>query len=274
MSAFVDTDLKPLERLQSVWFARYFADGWRAWLLSDPKVAEVATARAVQRAEVKSGSTKGTDSAKPTRKSTIPTQKDKLEYFITPNAYACLQLNSENMLLLLHWVQLLPEELRLKIPLALWLFGSQQNEHFFRALRARGAVFNFMEAMNRTAAIQLYVEVIARLGDKFWVRPHHKHASVESMRRPVPSFEPYTESHLRNTLIAARDEAIKLLKQLGVEVPQLVEPQLPPELNDLEVDDAELTGVHETELHGIWSEAMRDLQQDPALFEVLPLNPK
>ncbi len=78
-------------------------DGWREWLLSNPTDQHA-----------------GKDKA--------PTPTQLLKAFITPNAYACVVLNAENLLLYLLWLRSLPADVRAAVPLAPWLLGSQQNE--------------------------------------------------------------------------------------------------------------------------------------------------
>jgi hypothetical protein len=70
--AFLDPDLKPLERIYSAWYARYFAEGWRMGCAAE----------------------KGIKSN-----------------FLTANQYACILLNAESLLLLLVWM-LSDEEFR------------------------------------------------------------------------------------------------------------------------------------------------------------------
>ena len=78
-----------LGRLRQAWFARYFADGWRAWLQE-----------------------KG-----------LPLGDN----FISTNQYACIKLNAESLLLFYHWLCAHPQ-LRKAVPVSVCGFGSQQNE--------------------------------------------------------------------------------------------------------------------------------------------------
>ena len=102
--AFLGRGVSALERLRQAWFARYFADGWRAWLQE-----------------------KG-----------LPLGDN----FISTNQYACIKLNAESLLLFYHWLCAHPQ-LRKAVPVSVCGFGSQQNENLFREMRAYGNDPNF-----------------------------------------------------------------------------------------------------------------------------------
>lgn len=239
----MDEKLSLLERLENLWFARLFVDGWHEWLLAHPK-----TRGATPRGETKA---------------------QRLSEFITPNAYACLKLNSENFLLFLHWLQLLPDDLRRSLAIAPWLFGSQQNEQFFRALRSyqnRGATFNFLDGLNRASALQLYVQVRARNNEAIFIRPHDKHKTVDSLHRPALPFTPFTEADLHCTLTAAHGRACDRLLELGIDV--VLAPAVENELDEEEVDDEELMDIG----NGFWESSGDDsLQVKESFITFIPI---
>jgi hypothetical protein len=179
------------------------------------------------------------------------TKAQRCAEFITPNAYTCLKLNSENFLLFLHWLQLLPENFRRSLPIAPWLLGSQQNEAIFRAFRCyqnRGATFNFRDGIQRASALQLYAQVRARNGETVFVRPHDKHKSVDSLHRPALPFASYNEADLHNTLRAAHARACDRLLELGIDVKLAAVEE--NEVDAAEADDEELVNAGETSFWG------------------------
>ncbi len=264
MYAFVDGHSDMKTRLREAWFARLFVDGWRAWLLANP-------------------------SEEYTGKDKAPTPTQLLKAFITPNAYACVVLNAENLLLYLHWLRSLPADVRAGVPLAPWLLGSQQNEvcfvllslcmrankyvcarllqQCFRAMRqhrTRTETFNTLDAQNRLSAIQHHAVIVAKNSTGLWWRPHHKHKSVESLHRPALPAADITEQELRDVLQLAFTDARTLLIKLGMYLPepevQLTPADLEIDEEELEVDDDELTGASVIEPDGIWADALLDME--------------
>src|SRR5262249_16417494 len=154
----VEPTLGILESLKMIWYAKYFAEGWRLWLINSSP-----------------------------RKHSKP-----LDYFITSNSYQCLIMNANNLLLYLHFLCLLPDSLRQNIPYALrqnipyapWLLGSQQCEHLFRTLRSKVGCyenFNTLTCFERINSLQHHINVIARNANSFFWRPHRKHKNCDQL---------------------------------------------------------------------------------------------
>jgi hypothetical protein len=177
--AFLDPDLDPLQRVYSAWYARYFAEGWRM------------------------------DCA---------AEKDIKSNFLTANQYACILLNAESLLLYLVWM-LSDEEFR-HLPFAPHALSSQQGEEFFRALRAMFDDPNFtVEAcLQRATYAQLDSIIRSRRKDDFVFPKHRKHTHMDRVRHPAKMLTRISEKEIATTLIAARDDAVRDLRALGVTI--------------------------------------------------------
>ena len=177
--AFLGRGVSALERLRQAWFARYFADGWRAWLQE-----------------------KG-----------LPLGDN----FISTNQYACIKLNAESLLLFYHWLCAHPQ-LRKAVPVSVCGFGSQQNENLFREMRAYGNDPNFTveEFLRRVALAQEIALIRCAHSGVFVFAAHHKHTASDHIRRTA-EFLPteVTEHTLRECLVSALGDARALLLQLG-----------------------------------------------------------
>lgn len=184
--SFLDPALTPLQRLQMIWHARCFADGWRSDRAAAGRVASE---------------------------------------FITSNAYLCVVLNSDMLLLLLYWYVELPTALRSRMCFATCtrafssfysfiemirsisfrfsspavlircvtlghrsrtgLLGSVQNENAFRMMRCsqRGHEnFSFAEAMKRLDILQHHHLVEARRAGELTFPLHRKDYSLDEVR--------------------------------------------------------------------------------------------
>lgn len=146
------------------------------------------------------------------------TQKEK---FITSNCYTSIIINAESLLLYVSWIISDPE-LHHTIRFAPWLFGSQQNEHIFRATRKNGEYenYNFVEFLRRLALGQKHLELAHKHQGVFHFATHPKHYSLDDLSSPANLIPlSVTDSDIREVLEAARVEAISDLMNLGVLIP-------------------------------------------------------
>lgn len=183
--AFLGRGLSARERLKQAWFARYFADGWRAWLVENG----------------------------------LPLTHE----FLSTNQYSCIKLNAESLLLFYHWLCSEPE-LRKKVPASVFGFGSQQNENLFRDTRAQGNDPNFtVEEFQRRVTLAQEMALIRRTHEGVFVfAKHHKHTASDHIRRPAEYLEEdFSEQMVHNCLMEALSEARALLDALGMKLKKL-----------------------------------------------------
>lgn len=198
----------PAQRLYSIWFARYFADGWRAWLVAN---------------NISLG-----------------------DNFISSNQYNGIVLNSESLLLFYHWLCSHPA-LR-QVPASAFAFGTQQSENNFRDMRSgQDSTLSVGGMLHRQTLGQEFALVRALRAALFSFPQHHKHTHADSIRRE-PQFLPadFTETEVRRVLQQALDDAIASLRLLGIVVPA-AEPSLPAmtALSDAsDLDDAAVDANH------------------------------
>lgn len=205
--AFVG-DHEPEHRLFLAWYARYFADGWRAWL-----VARGAVLR---------------------------------DDFITTNQHSCVTINAESLLLYYHFL-CSHDALRTSLSASPVGVGSQQNEDKFREVRAMGNDPNFtLGEFMRRLGVAHELEVIKRRRVGIIQFPaHHKHVYSDHIRRP-PQYLPaqYNEQRALEILAAALKQARDDLARVGIVVPVVVVPPAPalppPKIADLrdEIDES------------------------------------
>lgn len=177
--AFLDPSLKPLERIYSAWYARYFAEGWRA---------DCATA------------------------------KDIKSNFLTPNQYACILLNAESLLLLLVWM-LSGEEFRNLPFAPHALGSQQAEEFFRRLRAMfNDPNFTVEGCLRRVSYVQMESVIRSRRTDDFVFPQHRKHTHMDRVRRPGEQLLPISESEISAALVAARDDAVRDLLALGVKL--------------------------------------------------------
>lgn len=133
------------ERLHQAWFARYFADGWRAWLQEN--------------------------------------ELNLADNFLSSNQYACIKLNAESLLLFYDWLCSAPE-LRRAVPASVFGVGSQQNENLFRTTRAfPDPNFSVAEFLRRVTQVQELSLIASRYENLFVFGAHHKHTRPDHIRR-------------------------------------------------------------------------------------------
>jgi hypothetical protein len=144
--------------------------------------------------------------------------KDIKSNFLTANQYACILLNAESLLLYLVWM-LSDEEFR-HLPFAPHDLSSQQGEEFFRGLRAMFDDRNFtVEAcLQRATYAQLDSIIQSRRKNDFVFPKHRKHTHMDRVRHPAKALPRISEKEITATLIAARDDAVRDLRALGVTI--------------------------------------------------------
>lgn len=206
VGAFLGTTSSAYERLYNAWFARYFADGWRAWLQE-----------------------KGIGLR---------------DNFLTSNQYSCITLNADSLLLFYHWLCSHPA-LRQQVPASAFAFGSQQNENNFRDSRAgQDHNFSFSGFLRRQTLAQEYAVICTTRADMFAFPKHRKHAHADHIRRP-PEYLPgnFSESGMRVCLAMALEDATASLTVLGVTVPTVPAAAVPPVLSAADLHDPEDAAV-------------------------------
>jgi len=202
-TAFLEPGLHPYTRIERIYYAYYFTEGW----LLDLKRRPLAGA--------------------PVR-----------ELFITQNAYRSLRLNAD-ALLAYSWCYAAFPQFRRTTPFSPELLGSQACEEGFRDSRgdSHGNVnFDFVEflhSLNRANAEQIIKAIQLRNGMQFPAR-NHKAWSFE--RRPSqPYYFPNdaTAEGLLQHVFKARDRAIATLRQCDIVYTE----RLPtPTDDDLDID--------------------------------------
>ena len=167
------------ERLHQAWFARYFADGWRAWLQEN--------------------------------------KLSLADNFLSSNQYACIKLNAESLLLFYDWLCSAPE-LRRSVPASVFGVGSQQNENLFRTTRAfPDPNFSVAEFLRRLTQVQELSLVASRYENLFVFAAHHKHTRPDHIRRaPVYLDADFSEKCARDCLASALAAAQQLMTLLGM----------------------------------------------------------
>lgn len=167
------------ERLHQAWFARFFADGWRAWLQEN----NISIA----------------------------------DNFLSSNQYSCIKLNAESLLLFYDWLSSVPE-LRRAVPASVFGVGSQQNENLFRTTRAfPDPNFSVAEFLRRVTQVQELSLVASRYENLFVFAAHHKHTRPDHIRRPPVYLDAdFSEKRARDCLASALAAAQQLMSDLGM----------------------------------------------------------
>lgn len=176
------------ERLHQAWFARYFADGWRAWLQEN--------------------------------------KLSLADNFLSSNQYACIKLNAESLLLFYDWLCSAPE-LRRCVPASVFGVGSQQNENLFRTARAfPDPNFSVADFLRRVTQVQELSLVASRHENVFVFAAHHKHTRRDHIRRaPVYLDTDFSEKRARDCLASALAAAQQLMAQLGMKLTSRTSPE-------------------------------------------------
>ena len=173
---------QPEERLFLAWYARYFADGWHAWLDHN--------------------GISGSDD------------------FISTNQYACIKINADSLLLYYHWL-CSHDALRRNVSACPVGAGSQQNENQFRAMQAMSNDPNFTlgEFIRRLAIVQAQEIIKAKRASLFHFPKHHKHVYNDHIRRDLQFLPANFSEHRACELLAAMSTARADLAALGAVLP-------------------------------------------------------
>lgn len=177
ISSLYDENLTPLERIFRIWRATYFLRAWRLFIV----------------------------------------QSDYLNLdsnFITANAYACIELNAQNLLILIK--KLRNEGLNeLFLPT---IFNSQPCEETFRKMRSMGTInftkinFTLLELMHLVGRVQLMNDImffkLANVDIFFPRNPAHK--------THVNTFELPTDGEIEETMLKASNAAVYDAQRFGI----------------------------------------------------------
>ena len=127
--SFIDPELSVEQRVYQICYSRYFVEGWRLHLLAAGRAAEQC---------------------------------------ITKNAFDCIIMNMDAMLLFLAFILQNPH-LRPVVPFALWRLGTQDLEHGHRDVRRQRKyeLCTADEYIARAFLTQVHAEIIARCGHLF-----------------------------------------------------------------------------------------------------------
>lgn len=123
-NAFCEPNLLPLERVEKIWYAVFLLRIWRQWVVSQKNLV-------------------------------------LKENFLTPNCYACVEINAHNLVRLLLYL----EKNNLKDWFLPFIYDSQSCESFFRQIRSLTTVFstvancNTKEIIGRINRIQLLNDI-------------------------------------------------------------------------------------------------------------------
>ncbi len=111
------------------------------------------------------------------------------------------------------------ESLR-KVPYCPWGLGSQQNENVFRDARAFPGDCNFpmLTFLSRLGHIQAKQLIEAKQHLLFRYKSHHKHLSIQEIRRLGVPMGEITQEQIVATVKAALADARKECAELGIEI--------------------------------------------------------
>lgn len=178
-SSLYEEDLPPLERLFRLWRSTYFLRAWR-WNLTKVATDNISS------------------------------------HFVTRNAYACIELNTKNLIVLIK--KLRDNDLsELFLPT---LFNSQPCEETFRKMRSMGTLnftkinFTMLELMHLVGRVELLNDIIHfKLADHDIKFPRHHLNHLNSKRFDLP-----TDNKIESVLQRAQEAAISDAFQLGIQV--------------------------------------------------------
>jgi hypothetical protein len=170
VTAFTDLTLTPLERIRRIWYSAFFLRGWRMWVSKTTSV--------------------------------------KMENFVTPNAYNCIELNAHSMIILI--IKLADDPSSCLIPIC----NSQHCESYFRFLRSMTSTlctvvnFTMLDVLNRLRRVALEEELSCDLKDIF-IMPH------KSSKLMPPDCLPNLDE-IAAVVEDARLEAVRDLESAGI----------------------------------------------------------
>lgn len=206
-SSLVDVNMPPLERLSLIWRSTFFLRAWRLFI-------------------------KKSDSL------------DLDSNFITANAYACVELNAQNLIILMKKFR----EIGLDEFFVPTVFNSQACEETFRKIRSMGTMnftkvnFTLLELMHLVGRVELMNDIIYfKLADTDVCFPRNTINKMIKSQFKLPS-DTEIDTTINNASIAAVADAIKF----GMDVS--IDDMKNCNLNDIEInmddEDAQIDDNH------------------------------
>lgn len=186
IDAFMQSNLTPLDRVHKIWYGLYFFRAWKKWILNEYK---------------KSGQTE---------------KFQVYDYFISENAFTCLELNAYGILHLIKKFRTSekPELFLIK------LFNSQHCEQAFRQLRSMTTPnwtrinFSVLELLHMLGRVELQNEIAYfKLQNIINMPRIHNQCKTLHTIHELPSDE-----ELQTVLKEALDNALKTASELNMVV--------------------------------------------------------
>ena len=208
--AFIDASTTTSDRIYHAWLATFLCRIWRTWLDLIPK--QELYERLSQANNISE-----------TVKNKLKQKKTKNIFFITSQAYLCIELNAHHLI----YLNLLVSENQLPSEtLKVFHFNSQTCENFFRLSRAITGSFsvsvNFsvQQFLDRQEKIFLLNSIkseanSSRTKTKFKFPRHHKERQNHEQPTILP--EKLNKLQIEEQVDRAFQDAFKLLAPLGVE---------------------------------------------------------
>lgn len=182
--AFIDPTLSVEQRVYKVSYAKYFVEGWRLHLMVTGRVTAEC---------------------------------------ITRNAWDCIVMNMEALLLFLSFIMQHPQ-VRKVVPFAPWRWGTQDVEHGHRDVRRQRKyeLCTVTEYLIRAFFSEVHAEVVSKHRGTFHWPEHKKHFTLDELHHEagwIP--DDLTMKDINSWVLRARDAAIVDLIELGATIAPL-----------------------------------------------------
>lgn len=185
-SSMLDLNISPLERVYKIWFAAYFIRIWRIWI-------------------------------KNMQKNQSNIKYSLSDNFISPNSYACVEINAHNIIKIIRKLRCLglPELFHPNY------FSSQPCEETFRQLRSMGTMnftkinFTLLEVFHLIGRVELQNDIIySKLAEFDSISfPRNKINPANTCKHLMPA-----DDEIRATMVTAYENAIKKATQFDMKV--------------------------------------------------------
>jgi len=208
MTAYIDKDTTPIDRLYHAWFSVFLCRWWFIWLEHMSKV------------DLDNNLHKFNDIVINKTK-----QNDKRQFFITNNAYHSIEINAHQLtyLALLVIEKKLPPE-----GMNVYLFSSQTCEGMFRSARSMSGTFssvvNFsiQEFLSRAQKLSLLYKIkieseFSSTNDTLIFPKHYKQGKkLKTSTNIIPNYDLLNVGMITKTISKAFTDATKILSDLKI----------------------------------------------------------
>lgn len=206
-SSLMDVDLPPEERLFRIWRSTFFLRAWRLFI-------------------------KNTDGL------------NNDDNFITPNAYACIELNAQNLIVLINKFR----DAGLDEFFVPTVFNSQACEQTFRRMRSMGTMnftkvnFTLLELMHLVGRVELMNDIVHfKLAEFDVIFPRNSIDELSKSHFKLP-----TDDEIKTIILKASIAAVTDAKKFGINV--TLDDINNCKLNDIEIctdqEDTQLDDTH------------------------------